>query len=456
MQQHSLTSGPNYDGSRRQVFSMGWPIWVSMISVTIKGVVDMMMVGTLGTDELAGVGFAGIVVFNILCFGVGVLRGQKSLVSQYLGAKEPTEAFRYGVHAFYLSIIFGVACLGLAVLQDNFFVVFASPELSSRTIEAGSAYFNTRLAWGGSMFLILAIGEYLRATGRTQLPMFADLISQPINIFLNYALIFGHFGCPELGVMGAAIGTGIADLLAALIMLVIIRKPLSIQQITLSWHHLKRAFEVGTASGVQFTLEIGSFTMITYFIGHLGTNDLAAHSATINIMHFSFMSAIALADGGSVLIGNYVGANRWKIVHRTLRSMIEITLPLMLGIGSIFFFFGEELIGLYIDDPIPIGIGTKLLVVASAWQVGDALQICIRFALRAAGDHNWVMWAGILTSWGLSVPAAAIAIWALDGNVVTVWWVWNFQVYICTVIFWKRWKNGIWKEKRLVTERAPR
>ena len=65
---------------------MGWPIWVSMLSMTIKGVVDMIMVGRLGTDELAGVGFAGIVVFNILCFGVGVLRGQKSLISQYLGA----------------------------------------------------------------------------------------------------------------------------------------------------------------------------------------------------------------------------------------------------------------------------------------------------------------------------------------------------------------------------------
>ena len=450
------TSSPQHDGSRRQVFAMGWPIWISLISVTIKSVVDMMMVGTLGTDELAGVGFAGVVVFNILCFGVGVLRGQKSLISQYLGANKPTEAFRYGVHAFYLSCIFGLCCLGLALVQNNFFEIFASPALSSRTIEAGNDYFNTRLAWGGSMFSILAIGEYLRATGRTKLPMIADLISQPLNVILNYALIFGHFGCPELGVVGAAIGTGIADLLAALLMLVIIRKPLEIQQIALSWYHLKRAFEVGASNGVQFTLEIGSFTLITYFIGYLGTNDLAAHSATINIMHFSFMTAVALADGGSVLIGKYVGANQWTTVERTLRSMIEITLPLMIGIGLIFFFFGEELIGLYVDDPIPIAIGAKLLVVAAAWQIGDAFQICLRFALRTAGDHNWVMWAGILTSWGLSVPAAAFAIWGLDGDVVTVWWVWNFQVYLCTLIFWKRWKNGQWKKKRLVREDQPR
>jgi len=424
-----------------------------MVSVTIKGVVDMMMVGKLGTDQLAGVGLAGVLVFNALCFGMGVLRGQKSLISQHLGAEQAHESFRYGVHGFYLSGVFALACLSLALVQDGFFSSIASAtNLSQTALTAGSDYFDTRLAWSGSMFLSLAVGEYLRGTGRTRLPMVADLISQPVNILCNYALIFGHFGCPELGVQGAAIGTGIADLLTLVLLLVLSRKPGIFQHLAFSAQHLWRVVSVGVASGVQWTLEVGSYTLINFFISYLGTQEMAAHSATINIMHFSFMSAIALADGGSVLVGQAVGAKNWLAAQRTLRSMIGLALPVMMLIAGLFALFGEEIMGLYIDDPPTIALGAHLLLIAAVWQFGDAFQICCRFALRAAGDHTWVMWTGILCAWVLSAPAAAIAIWVLHGDVTTVWWCWNIEIFIGALIFWRRWSSGKWRQMRLVED----
>ena len=443
-------------GSRREVLSMAWPIWISMISVTVKGTVDMMMVGSLGADELAGVGLAGILAFNVICFGMGVLRGQKALVSQYLGAGDTGESFRYGMHGFYLACIFAAICLAAAFsLSEPFLALAGGSELSQRAMAAGSDYFDMRLAWAGSMFLYLAAGEYLRATERTRMPMIADLVSQPLNILLNYALIFGHFGCPELGVAGAAIGTGLSDLASLALLLALSWKTPSRKLLSLSPRRLWRALGVGSASGIQMVLEIGSFSLVTYFISILGTDDTAAHAATISILHFSFMSAIAIGDGGSVLVGKYVGALDWEAAERSLGSMLRLNILVMLACGAVFVLFGEGLMGLYLEETEPVAIGKNLLIIAALWQLGDAFQISYRFALRAAGDHNWVMWTGILTAWLLTVPSSAFAIWFLEGDVVTVWWCWNLPMYFGAWLFRRRWKSGRWRELRLVEDQVP-
>ena len=277
-------------GSRREIFSLAWPIWISMTSVTIKGVVDMIMVGELGTSAVAGVGLAGVLAFNVLCFAMGVLRSQKPLISQYIGAGDSQESFRYGVQGWWLACLFAVISLVIALAQDDLFMVISSSaSLNPDALRFGREYFDSRLAWGGTMLLYLAVSEYLRGTGRTRLPMVADLVSQPLNIVCNYALIFGAWGFPKMGVAGAAVGTGIADLLSLIIILAFSKKPGLWSQLGFNWKRFKRVFTVGAAGGIQFTVEVGAFSLITFLIGYISTEDLAAHSAVINILHFSFM-----------------------------------------------------------------------------------------------------------------------------------------------------------------------
>ncbi len=453
-------------GSRREVLAIAWPIWISMISVTTKGVVDMLMVGRLGTDALAGVGMAMILAFNALCFGMGILRSQKSLVSQYLGAGDPERSHAYGVQAFYLAVAFAAVCLLLGAVSGQFFqTVAGSTELSPGAVAAGADYFQMRLLWGGAMLLSLSISEYLRSTGRTRLPMAADLLAQPVNILLNWCLIFGHLGLPAMGVRGAALGTGLSDLFSFLLMLLLARpagrwRPKSWAAYRLDLRRMGRVLSVGLAGGLQFTLEVGSFTLVNFFVGFLGTEAFAAHQAAISVLHFSFMSAVAIADGGAVLIGRYVGALDWDAVRRTFRSMLSLAFPVMFGMGLLFFAFGESIMGLYLRNEDPetladaIQIGGAILGVAAVWQFGDAFQICFRFALRAAGDHYWVLWVGILCSWLLSAPLAALAVFVLKGDVVLVWWLWSIEIFAGSLIFALRWKGGKWVQKRLVEDGA--
>ena len=159
-----------------------------------------------------------------------------------------------------------------------------------------------------------------------------------------------------------------------------------------------------------------------------------------------------IGDGGSVLVGKYVGALDWEAAERSLRSMLRLNILVMLVCGAVFALFGEVLMGLYLEEAEPVSIGKSLLLIAALWQLGDAFQISYRFALRSAGDHNWVMWTAIITAWLLTVPASAFAIWILDGDVVTVWWCWNLPMYFGAWLFRRRWKSGKWRALRLVED----
>lgn len=459
---HNITKTKT--GSKSAVLRMAWPIAISMISYTLKSFIDTLMVGHLGLEALAGVGLAGVLVWTLGSFPFGALRGQRPLVSQYFGAGDHKATLSFAVHAFYFagcaSLVFLLAAEPLATLTRW---IGDSSTISEPASIMASDYVRIRMIWMGPMLLSLAIAEYLRSIELPRIPMIADLLAHPLNIVFNYLLIFGHFGFPALGVEGAAIGTGLADL-CALIFLIIFARPkgerrlfwISGDAFRFSWTRLKRVLETGYTGGVQFALEGVSFLLITYFVSFLGTASLAIQQAAIQLVHMSILPAVALADGGSVLIGKFVGEKKWEEVSHTVHSVLSIILPFMCIMSLCFITFGEDLIGLFINDSDTsiqantILIGGSVAWAMALWQVGDAFQITYRRCLRATGDHKWVMWIGILMSWIVNIPVIAITIFYFEGTIFHAWLAFAIEVYLGAWIFHRRWRSGAWKEKRLV------
>ena len=448
-------------GSRKEVLRLAWPIAISMMSFTVKGFVDTLMVGQLGTDVLGAVGLASVATWLAMTFPWGILRGQRPLISQYLGAGQPEKAFSFGVHAFALALFCGLAVLVFSEqLTDLFHIYAASTDLSAESTQVSDDYFLTRMQWLLPTFLTLAVAEYLRSVGETRMPMMVDIFVHPLNIFFNWVLIFGHLGFEPMGSTGAALGTGIADL-CALILIFIIVKPkhkLTLGHLELKIARLKEVMSVGFTGAVQYSLEAVSFVTITWFIGKTGAVAVAVHQVGIQLIHISMLGGAAIADGGSVLIGQYVGEKNYAAVRKTLRSTLEIMTPYMLLVGACFVIFREQLSDMFIhnDDPIEYAAAMRLssgvLIAAAIWQLGDALQIAFRFALRAAGDHVWVMWAGILCTWLLSMPVAYVVVFVFNGDVADVWMAWNVEIFVGSAFFVQRWRSGKWAEKRLVND----
>jgi putative MATE family efflux protein len=432
-----------------------------MLSFTMKGFVDTLMVGQLGTDALGAVGFATVATWFALCFPWGILRGQRPLVSQYRGAGDRALAFSFGVHAFALALISGLLLVIFsAPLADVFRHFSSTTELSVAGQEIGASYFRIRLMWMLPTLLTFAVAEYLRSAGNTRVPMVVDLVVHPLNIVLNYALIFGYWGAPELGADGAALGTGFADL-AGLGLIFFLSKPIqkfNKENMLLRWSRMKEVIKVGWTGGIQFSLENLSFLSITWIVGKTDDVALAAHQAGIQLVHLSLLPAVAIGDAGSVLIGKFVGEFRWEAVRRTLRSTLQIMIPFMMSMAVIYLVFGRELAGIFLknDDPeildYALDLGKGVMAACALWQLGDAFQVAFRFALRAAGDHIWVMWTGILCTWLLSIPLALAVVYWFDGNVIHVWFTWAAEIFVGAAIFLWRWNSDAWMKKRLVQD----
>lgn len=442
---------------------LAWPIGVSMLSFTMKGFVDTLMVGQLGTDALGAVGFATVATWFVLCFPWGILRGQRPLVSQYLGAGDRALAFSFGVHAFALALISGALLMMVAgPLADAFRYFSSTTELSVAGQEIGSSYLHIRVMWLLPTLLTFAVAEYMRSVGNTRVPMAVDLVVHPVNIALNYALIFGYWGAPELGADGAALGTGLADL-AGLGLIFFLSKPkhrFTAENLRLRWERMKEVIKVGLTGGIQFSLENLSFLSITWIVGKTDDVALAVHQAGIQLVHLSLLPAVAIGDAGSVLIGKFVGEFDFDAVRRTLRSTLQIMIPFMMSMGVIYLIFGRDLAGIFLknDDPelldYALNLGKGVMAACALWQLGDAFQVAFRFALRAAGDHIWVMWTGILCTWLLSIPLAWAVVYWFNGNVIHVWFTWSAEIFVGAAIFLWRWNSGAWMKKRLVQDEA--
>ncbi|MGB0954094.1 MAG: MATE family efflux transporter [Planctomycetota bacterium] len=451
----------NLPGSRREVMRLAWPIGVSMLSFTMKGFVDMLMVGELGTDAFGAVGFASVATWFALTFSWGILRGQRPLVSQYLGSGDRLKAFSFGVHAFALAIVSGVLLLVFAAPMANLFHDFAATtEMEAEALDVGSSYFRIRLQWLLPTLMTFAIAEYLRSVGNMRVPMVVDLIAHPLNLLFNYALIFGKLGMPEMGADGAALGTGLADLCALLLIVYLVRQPKPIPRDAwrLKWARMKRVISVGITGGIQFTLENLSFLSITWIVGKTDTVALAVHQAGINLVHLSILPAVAIGDAGSVLIGKFVGERDWDGAKRTLNSTLQIMVPFMGCMAVVYLIFGRELSAIFLKNEEPeileraLDLGKGVMAACALWQLGDALQVAFRFALRAAGDHIWVMWTGILCTWLLSIPLCAWVVFVMDGDVAMVWFMWAAEIFVGGGIFLWRWRSGAWMKKRLVED----
>jgi multidrug resistance protein, MATE family len=443
---------------------LAWPIGVSMVSFTLKGFVDTLMVGQLGTEALGAVGFAAIAVWFAMTFAWGILRGQRPLVSQYLGAGERGLAFSFGVHAFALAFFAGVLLLLLATPITNAFALLsANTELSATGQAIGTSYFRIRLQWLLPSLLTFAIAEYMRSVGKTRVPMAVDLLVHPLNVVLNYALIFGHWGLPKMGADGAALGTGLTDVCGFLLILFLCKPKhkLPSASFRLHWDRMREVVKVGITGGIQFSLETLSFLSITFIVGRTDGVALAVHNAGIQLVHLSLLPAVAIGDAGSVLIGKFVGELKLDAVRRTVRSTLEIMIPFMLTMALIYLIFGRELAGLFLKDEDPVALehalnlGRGVLAACALWQLGDAFQVAFRFALRAAGDHVWVMWTGILCTWLLSIPLALAVVYIFHGNVVHIWFAWSAEIFVGAGIFLARWHSGAWMQKRLVKESHP-
>lgn len=395
--------------------SLGLPLIGSHLARMAIGVADTVMIGWYGVETLAGLVIATS-FFHILFFlGMGFGTGVLGLIATAIVRGDEPEVRRAARMALWLSLGFGLAAMPL--------MWFADPILrgiGQTPAVAAHAQDYLRIAgWGLAVVLAqLTLNSYLAAMERTQVVMWVTLAGLPLNVALNWVLIFGNGGAPELGVRGAAI----ASLTVQVVQLALLvtyarwlpatRKYRLFQRFWKPDHAaMRQVFRLGWPIGLTMVAEGGLFVGSNVMMGWIGTQELAAHGIALQICSITFMVHLGLSNAATVRVGQAKGRGDAPGMRDAAVTVIAMSLLFAAIAIAVYLLAGEGLVRLYLDPADPRGpaivaLGAALLVYAALFQLTDAFQVIALGFLRGVHDTRVPMWIAGFSYWVVGMPVA--------------------------------------------------
>ena len=421
----------------RELLRLAWPITISTLSFSAMGLASTAFVSFVGKDELAGVGLAGVASFALICFGIGLLRGAKTLVSQAIGAGRRDRVDSYLGAAVGLAIGLGVlATLAGQALAPLVAMLCASPRAGG----FASEFLTLRSLAAPVVLVTCALREARYGEGDSRAPMHASLWGNATNIAVDVVLIFGL----GWGVTGAALGT----IAGSLVEFAVMAWPMRARLARLRWRRdaARAVWAQGVPNGVQFVMEVGAFMLLTGIIARMSSAEAGAHQMVLHLINVSFLPAHALAEAAAVLVGQAVGAGRHGLVPTVAGR------ALMLGgayaaLCSIALGFAGPAItrGLSGGDASLAAAATALVHVGLTFMVADAANVIARGVLRGASDVRFAAVVGIVTSW-VTTPPLTWLLGVRAGLGATGGWIGlTLEIFVGAAVFWLRVWRGGWR-----------
>ncbi|MDF1562986.1 MAG: MATE family efflux transporter [Deltaproteobacteria bacterium] len=395
----------------------------TQLGMMAMGLVDIVMVGPLGTESLAAVSVGNSVFFALLILCLGVVQALDPLVAQAVGARDREAAGRHLWQGAWLAVFLGIPLTLLFIDCTWMFRLLAQEEAVS--VLAGD-YLAGR-AYSILPFLVFAAGRsFLNGLGDTRPVMWVALGANAVNAAADWVLIYGNLGAPRLGVMGAGLATSIVRVCMLAAVFVLLARPhYAALRGRPAWPHLghlRRIANVGLPIGGQLFLEVGLFATMSIFSGWLGARAQAAHQIALSLASFSFMAPLGLSMGATVRVGHAVGAGRLDAAERAGKVAIALGAAIM-GTGAVFFLlFPRALSSIFSPEPEVLATSAVLVAIAGIFQVSDGVQVVATGCLRGAGDTRTPFWANALSHWALGVPLAWLLAFPGEMGVRGLWW----------------------------------
>jgi len=431
------------------------PVVMAELGWMAMGVVDTVMVGGIGPEAIsaAGVGNAMHIAFAI--FGMAVMLGLDTLVSQAYGARDIRACHRWFFDGLTLAGLMAVPIMTLLLL-----VWFAIPWLGfhSAVRPLLESYFGVLILSTPFLLAYAVCRRYLQGMHAAMPVMLALVTANLINALGNWVLIYGHYGFPALGVAGSAWATVIsrAYMLGSLLFAVwwIDRKRTREAHIDDRhglWHvdrafdaaRLRRLLALGLPAASQVGAEVGVFALATALSGMLDPISSASHQIALNLAGVAFMIPLGLGSAGAVRVGHAVGAGDRPRAAAAGWTAILLATLVMVASGLTFVLMPEQLIGLFSTDPSVLSVGTSLLLLAAIFQLFDGIQGVITGTLRGLGDTRTPMTVNLIAHWLFGLPISYILCFVVGWGVWGLWIGLSLGLIITGVILFWVWTTKI-------------
>ena len=410
----AMSAQQNRGKESRALLRLAGPLIINNLAVAGMNFADAVMAGRLGVEALAAVAVGGSVWFLFFTLGLGLLMAISPIAARHHGAGNSELIGRYTRQGIYIALALGIPIIFVAQLVVEPLLTLIGIDVAFRDQTVGYVQAITLGAPG--IFIFLALRFTTEGIGYTKPIMFTSAFALVFNVFLNYVLMFGHFGAPALGVVGCGLASAISMWVVEIVLgTYILRspryRPLKIfsRLAPIRPQVLREIFVLGFPIAVTITAEAGLFNAVSILVGTRGPLITAAHQIAINFASTMFMIPLAMSSAITIRVGQALGAGDLKAARSSGSTGILLCGFFMLCSAVVLLVFRDAVVSLYTSDASVKGIAISLLLMAAIFQVADGIQIGAAGALRGYKDTRMPMLINTFAFWVLAFPAAYLA-----------------------------------------------
>jgi len=415
------------------------PVILSQIGQVTVNLVDNVMVGHVGTTELAAASFA-INVFQVgMLFGMGITFGLTPLVGQAFSSRKKENVGQWLKNGMSVHFIFSLILC--AVMAS---VVFFMDRMgqSEEVVKLAIPYYLIHVSSLIPLMLFFSIKQFFEGIGNTKMAMIITIIANLINIGLNYLLIYGNFGFPELGLNGAGFSSLIArSLMPVIFIWLVLKRPKMKQYLQTAYHSvfelrkIKQIISIGLPVGFQLVIEVLAFSFGAIMLGWISKESLAGHQVAIGFASMTYLISYGLASATTIRVSHAFGEHSENELKHTIFASLHIVIAFMSLMGFLFVVLRNQLPLIFTSDPEVIHVAAGLLIVGAFFQIFDGVQVVLLGALRGMADVRTPMFIAFFSYIMVSLPISYLLAFVFNMGSPGVWTGLVFGLATAAVLF---------------------
>lgn len=454
-----------FPGGYAELWKVAYPLIITNATHTVMQFIDRKFLAMNATDDVAAALPGGILAFTMFTFFMVTTGFTAAIVSQNYGRKNYRNCARVPWSGFYFALASGLFCSLVLTWVGLFFIRIGDhpPAVMAGELE----YFQMIIPSGGFIFISSAFCAFFSGRGKTWTVCIVHFIASVSNIFLDYMLIFGKWGAPQMGIAGAGLATTIACVIGAVVAFAYFylqdqKKYPTRKEWRYNHADMRRLLSFGVPSGLQIFFSVSAFAVIVFLIGQIGSIELAATTIALSINMLTFMPLLGISEATGILTGKYVGAAEYEVAEKVTYRSWKLSTAYMIFMGIFYVLFPEVLLEFFapegdgaVEFQGVIRIGKIILICAAFYNLFNVLRFVFMGGLRGAGDTKVPMWIVIICSWVILAPGGFIIMKVLKLSIVAVWvFLTAYGGFIGALIWW-RFRTGAWKKIDMLGKKEP-
>jgi len=409
----------------RENFHLAYPVMLSNLGHVMMGVTDNVMVGHVGATSLAAAGLANVIFNVLLLFGIGVSYAITPLVAAADGERNDTRIVETLRHGLLINLVNGFLLVSVVYSARNLlYYINQPPEVVSLSIPYLTIIASSLIP----MLVFQTFKQFTEGLSNTRIAMIIIVVSNVVNICLNYVLIYGHAGFPAMGLTGAGWATLLSRVFMALAFAAFVYYAPAFRKFRSGFNLgnyssalFAKMLHLGIPSGVQFIFEVAAFDFSLVMMGWLGTRTQAAHQIAINLATISYMATAGLAAAATVRVSYFLGKKDFRNLRLASYTLLLMAIVFMTACALLFIFGRHWLPTLYVDDLEVIEIASSLLIIAGLFQLSDGTQVVCIAALRGLHDVKFPSALIFIAYWIIGLPLGYWLGFMMDNGAQGIW-----------------------------------